>query len=346
VFVTTDKGHTWRKASTTGIALSRPDDYVRGVVLSPRYASDRMILVQYARAGLFASTDLGATFTLASPLGLGRVTPYIATPAVLADVARPLLLHADAAGNDVSMQIDPASHAIAPVPGTPGDDREFAVSPRYATDGLAFAAAMVASADGTFASPAVFACSTGFACAESRFQGPARATFDGLWALPSTTPSGFVVVLRLLVASTPKYWRSTDGGRTFAAWTSVNNIGATIAREGSAHLAVAADPREPKRMYLRASWTGNRTNPPNEQVFVSDDAGSRWRRVSYGTMVSLRHVGPIPEMAPNSSRETPTGFLVAGGAGRLFMLAGGRYNPEYTGPYCSRDGGKTWARFC
>jgi hypothetical protein len=346
VFVSTDKGHSWRKATAAGIAISRPDDYLRGVVLSPRYSSDHMVFVQFARAGLFASLDLGETFTLVSALGLGRVTAYVATPDVLAQVARPLLLHADAAGNDVSMQVDPTSHALAPVPGTPGDDREFAVSPRYATDNLAFAAGMVASADGTYLMPTVFACSAGFACTEQRFRGPARATFDRLWMLPSAAPSGFVVVLRLLVGSTPKLWRSTDGGRTFQSWTSVNTIGATIASGGSSHLDVAADPTQPKRMYLRASWSGNRNNLPNEQLYVSDDAGTHWRRVSYGSMVSLRHVGPIPEMDPTTSRETPAGFVAAGGGGRLFMLAGDRYSPAYVGPYCSRDGGKTWARFC
>jgi hypothetical protein len=344
VFVTTDKGHSWRKTIAAGIAISSPDDYLRGTAFSPRFPSDHMFFVQYARAGLFASTDLGATFTLASPLGLGRVTPYVATPTVLADVARPLLLHADAAGNDVSMQVDPVSHALAPVAGTPGADQEFVVSPRFATDGLAFAAGLVT--DGTSASPVVFACSAAFACAEARFQGPPRATFDGLWAMPSSTPSGFVVAVRVLVGSTVKFWWSTDGGRTFRPWTSVNTIATSIARAGLAHLAVVADPLQPKRMYLRASWTGQRLNPPNEQIFVSDDVGAHWHRVSYGTMVGLRHHGPIPELAPNLERETPDGFLVAGGAGRLFLLAGGARDPDYNGPYCSRDGGKTWAKLC
>lgn len=345
VFVTTDKGRSWRKASAAGVVISRPDDNVRGAFFSPQYASDHMLFVQYARAGLFASTDLGVTFTLASPLGLGLVTPYVATPAALSAVARPLLLHANAAGNDVSMQVDPVSHAVAPIPGTPAADRQFVVSPRYAVDGLAFAAGIVSSADGTAGVPAVFACGPGFVCTESRFQGPARATFDGLWALPAAVPSGFFVVMRLLVGSTPRFWRSGDGGRTFQPWMSVDSIGATISRSGSAHLGVAVDPTRPKRWYLRASWVGNRTNPPDEQVFISDDNGTRWRRVSYGTTASLRHVGSVPDMAPGASRSTPTGFIAVGG-GRIFMLAGGRYTPDYTGPYCSTDGGKTWAKLC
>jgi hypothetical protein len=352
VFVTTDKGKSWRKATAAGIAITRPDDYLRGVVLSPRYATDHMIFVQVARAGLYASTDLGETFTLVSPLGLGRVTPYVATPALLADLARPLLLHADAAGNDVSMQVDPTSHAVAPVPGTPGADREFAVSPRYATDGIAFAAGrVIPPEDKSVSYPTVFACATGFACTETRFTGPKYAMFERLWVLPAATPSGFVVVLRLMIGSTPRLWRSTDGGHAFLPWTSLNAIGATIGGDASAHLDVTADPVQPKRMYLRASWTGNtfrRGSPPNEQLFVSEDAGGRWTRVSWGTMNSaLHHVGPIPEMAPPADAlNTPVGFVAAGGGGRLFMLAGSRGLPGYTGPVCSRDGGKTWARFC
>src|SRR4051794_11044765 len=274
VFVTTDKGHSWRKASATGIAISRPDDYVRGVVLSPQYTSDHMIFVQLARAGLFASVDRGESFTLVSPLGLGRVTPYVAIPSVLGSLARPLLLHADAAGNDVSMQVDPTSRALAPVAGTPGADREFAVSPRYATDGLAFAAAAVTSADGTYRSPAVFACNAGFACTDQRFLGPARSTFDRLRVLPSTTPSGFVVVVQVLVGATPRMWRSIDGGRTFHPWTSVNAIAAKFG-SGFSQLAVAADPGAPNRMYLRTSWISPHGSPPDDQVFVSTDAGSR-----------------------------------------------------------------------
>jgi hypothetical protein len=345
VFVTTDKGHSWRKASATGIAISRSDDYVRGVVLSPRYSSDHMVFVQLARAGLFSSVDRGESFTLVSPLGLGRVTPYVAIPSVLGAAARPLLLHANAAGNDVSMQVDPASRALAPVAGTPGADREFAVSPRYATDGLAFAAAEVTSADGTSTSPAVYACNAGFACADQRFLGPARATFDRLRVLPAATPSGFVVVVQALVGATPRMWRSVDGGRTFQPWKSVNAIVATFG-SGPSQLAVAADPAAPNRMYLRTSWISPHGSPPDDQVFVSTDAGSRWTRVAYGTMVGLRHTGAIPPTSTGGYRDTAAGLLAAGGGGRLFMLTGDRGSPEYTGPYCSRDGGRSWARFC
>lgn len=352
VFVTTDKGKSWRKATAAGIAITRAEDSVRGVVLSPRFLSDRLIFVQIARAGLLASTDLGETFTPVSPLGLGRMTPYIATPDVLADLARPLILHADAAGNDVSMQVDPVSRALTPVPGTPAKDHQFAVSPRYATDGLAFAGGTLVPADDQAASyPVVYACGAGFACNEVRFTGPKLAKFERLWTLPAATSTGFSLVLRLMVGSTPKLWRSTDGGKTFQPWTSVNTIGSTIAKNGSAHLDVAADPLQPKRLFLRASWTWTtyrRTNPPNEQLFVSEDAGQRWRLVSYGTLTSgLRHIGPIPEMEPSPDvLSTPVGFVLAGGGGRLFILAGSRGNPNYTGPYCSRDGGKSWARFC
>ncbi len=345
VFVTTDKGHSWRKASANGIAITRPDDYVGGVSLSPRYSVDHMIFVQLARAGLFVSVDRGETFTLVSPLGLGQITPYVATPGGLTDVARPLLLHADASGNDVSMQIDPSSHAVAPVPGTPGGDREFAVSPRYATDGLAFAAAAVASADRTYSSPAVFACAAGFACTDQRFLGPPRSTFERLWVLPSTTPSGFVVAVVVLVGSTPKVWWSVDGGSTFQPWASVDAIVARMAPH-PAQIAVVADPSVPRRMYLRASWVSVNGDPPDEQIFTSNDAGAHWSRVSYGTWIGPRHVGPMPAIEPGEGRWIPGGFIAAGGNGRLFLLAGGRHHPGYSGPYCSRDGGKTWNRFC
>lgn len=343
VFVTTDKGHSWRKATAAGVAITRPDDYLRGVLVSPRYSADHMIVVQLARAGVLASTDLGTTFTLVSPLGLGRVTPFVATPDAVA--ARPLLVHADAAGNDVSMQVDPVSHAVAPVPGTPAKDREFAVSPHYATDGLAFAGAMVASSDGTYASPAVYACTAGFACTEQRFLGPPRSVLDRLWTMPSSAPPGFVVVLRVLVGSTPRLWRSLDGGRTFRPWTSVNAVGATMGA-GPSQLAVTADPAKPDRLYLRASWLSVDGTPPDEQLFVSTDGGTRWSRVAYGSTVRLRHTGSMPATSPGDYRATAAGFVVAAGAGRLFLLTGGPRDPDYSGPYCSRDAGRTWARTC
>jgi hypothetical protein len=62
---------------------------------------------------------------------------------------------------------------------------------------------------------------------------------------------------------------------------------------------------------------------------------------------ALRHIGPIPWMdPPPDTLSTPVGFVVAGGGGSLFMLAGSRGLAGYTGPYCSKDSGKTWARFC
>lgn len=352
VFVTTDKGRSWRKATAAGIAVTRVEDAVRGVALSPRFSADRLIFVQVARAGLLASTDLGETFTLVSAVGLGRVTPYIATPDTLADLARPLILHADAAGNDVSMQIDPVSRALTPVPGTPVKDHEFAVSPRYATDGLAFAGGtLVPSEDKTTSYPVVYACGAGFACGDLRFTGPKYARFERLWTIPAATPAGFAVVVRLTLGGTPKLWRSTDAGKSFHPWAGVNAIGATIDKNGSAHLDVTADPTRPKRLFLRASWdwsTYRKNDPPNEQLFVSEDSGHRWRRVSYGTRTAaLRHVGPIPEMEPSpDALSTPVGFVLAGGGGRLFMLAGFRGIASYAGPYCSADGGRTWARFC
>ncbi len=356
VFLTTDKGRSWRKTAAAGL-VQATDDSLWDVFFSPRYPADRMIFVQISRRGLFVTTDGGETFALVVPFGYGRFTPYVEASAGLPGAERTMLAHAHSEpAFELTEVVDPATHLVAPVTGTPGDDKQFGVSPRYATDRLAVAAAMVEDpVDSTRANVAIFACSAQFTCTEERLRSRPYVQFDELRVLPAATPSGFMVVVRLLIGSRQEMWRSTDGGRTYSPWSSVNRIANTVtpAHGGNFRVAVAGDPAQPRRMFLRLSWTGlppNRPAPPSEQVFVSENGGSTWKLLSFNRInAQLDRVGAIPETAGGGSPlRTPRNFIAAGGGGRLFILAGdvGYLPGTYTGPYCSRDGGRTWAKFC
>ncbi|HVE74526.1 MAG TPA: hypothetical protein VNA30_05480 [Mycobacteriales bacterium] len=86
IFTTTDAGRTWRSVATTGLPGASTEHWfptLTQILFSPAYSSDRAIFLWAARDGLFRSTDAGRTWTRApvSPLGQGRLTPLLISPA-------------------------------------------------------------------------------------------------------------------------------------------------------------------------------------------------------------------------------------------------------------------------
>ncbi|MFN2588979.1 MAG: hypothetical protein ABR613_12800, partial [Actinomycetota bacterium] len=130
---------------------------------------------------------------------------------------------------------------------------------------------------------------------------------------------------------------------------------------------LALHPRRPETVYLR--WLACE-NPPDElagvypdlmqeAILKSTDAGKTWRRVGFrrewatgtpATGFSRHSAGTLPWnmrdwcSLPEIDVTSTGGVFVTAAYAR--SDAGTVPGPTYYGPYCSVDGGRTWARRC
>ena len=346
VFRTTNSGRTWTKAAGTGLPPPQGSNILRDLVVSPRHAVDRAVYLQLA-IGLWGSLDGGETFLPVDPLAWGRVTPYIAAPpadAPLGDTAAHTLfahaLRGDVEGANRSTIIDPTSRVRTPVKGSPGLDREFAISPDFAKDGLAYVVAE--HGVGLTRHFRLYGCSVALECSTPLYRWPNRWTFDRLWLAGDFAKSRTMFASVLPIEGLPTLWRSRDGGKTFTRWTAAEKV-----RGGDAQVALGAVPGS-THLYLRVSGHGGAT--PYDQLFWSRDNGAKWTRVSYGRTPLQR--GPRGSMPPTAmpgtgNDDTPRGVVTATGGGRLFVV-GRTYDgtARYDSFWCTTDNGRSWSRTC
>lgn len=364
VYTTRDGGRSWQRAAATGLP---PDTdatpHVRPV-FSPRYAADRTLYV-VTGDGVFESTDLAATFRLVDPLvrqGSGN------NPAVLVGSAPPpvdsaapgeRVLLAGAYGERSAMY-DSGTGLHLPVPGARGGMRYFATPtwPSAQAPPLALVLDDRPTAENPYASGyTAYGCTEALACTEPRFSFPNGLYLDGVevgqWG-------GQVVYVTLMHNLASGIWyprRSTDGGRTFTPWRSLDAIlnatGRGVGGNAPA-VSLAPDPSSPGVWWVRVNagpsglWTDRM--PPTEQVFVSDRRGDGWRRVAYQRDPDQRgQRGTLPWNTGTSSRGADLYQLVAAPAGKLFAV--GRHWEKddrvgQTAVWCSTNGGRTWRMLC
>jgi hypothetical protein len=331
----TDGGRTWRRATAAGLAV-RPDDYEAHLLVSTEYASDRAIFVGLSTSGTFRSTDGGESFVLVDANGNGAVA---ASRTVGTDplprVRRGVLVVAGP-GVAGSFLVDPPMPRL-PITGT-GLDVAFAPAPDDPGTVLAFGSNL-AGGDGYQVT--AYGCTQAFSCPTALGSLPAGKYIERVWLSPRFTSDGVLIVRTVDRTHRTTYYRSTDGGRTFAVLTSVQRLVDAIYRTGGVPMSdiAGAVVHGRARLWLRLGDAFGRTSgPPAEQVLVSDDLGSTWRLLSFGRQPwQPGPRGTILPSAPGGATE-PVGFLTAT-PDRLFMAG-------FRGVYCSVDGGVHWAAAC
>jgi photosystem II stability/assembly factor-like uncharacterized protein len=348
-FVTTDGGKSWAKATAVGLVTPAGADVLQDLFVSPRYADDEAVFVQLTN-GLFVSVDRGATFLPADPLAWGRLTPFVAGAAPAGAVAHTLIAHArrgDTEGANQSSILDPTTRARTPAKGSPGFDTEFAISPGFAKDGMAFV--MAAHGAGLTRQFRLYGCSVALECSTPLFAFPKRWTFDRLWLAPDFSTSKTLYVSIRPLEGPMTLWWSHDAGKTFVRWTAAERLQRDFTSVAFGLSGVAGT----RQLYFRITRNaGDKpTSPPFEQLFWSRDDGATWTRVAYGR--AAYQPGPRGTMPPAPPREydadgqTARGLVTATGSGRVFMLGqtiDGK--ARYESLFCTVDNGRTWARYC
>jgi hypothetical protein len=356
VFVSTDRGTTWRAAAAAGVPVTA-GEVVRDLIVSPRYRDDHVVVLHLAMTGLFRSTDAGATFTSLYPARSGRYTPFVGVPAGAAiDAAARTLLVGPAPATVAAggaVVIDPASGALYPVAGAaPLAAYRYVVSPTFQADGGAFAVATTAA--GTDEHVEVYRCTTAFVCAEKAAAFPARYRFDQAWIAPDYKASHTVYVSLLKPDQRAQLYWSRDAGKTFKPWSAAQAVlnPAYVPKYLGVEFAVAPSTPGSHTLWLRGTFSFAASDPPVAQLLRSDDAGVHWRLAAYGRATyqkGSRGTMPVTGIygPPAAGGETPTGFLVAGGRTTLLMLGRcTKFGSSGLGPFVSRDLGRTWRSFC
>jgi hypothetical protein len=353
VFRTSDGGRTWAPGAAAGLFMNDANARVDHLVVSPLYKTDRKVFLQVRNTGLFESTDGGATFTIVDPLAWNRLTGYVsAVPGGLLPSAGAHAVFAMAApaGQDgeanKSALIDPVAHAHTPVTGTPGRDREFAISDTYDRDGAAFAVADLGV--GLQARVAVYRCDATYACGQRLYEFPKRWTYDRIW-LSADFANTKTIYLSMTPLTGPRtLWWSRDAGKTWARWTAAERLLTPVAKvKGYPAYGLGRGPG--RTLYLRVSYaptTGAATAPPAEQLFRSGDNGVTWTLTAFGraaTQAGPRGTMPTDNRLDTGDGKLPPGVLTVTPSGRVFSLGSTGGYPSF---YCSWDAGRHWARTC
>jgi hypothetical protein len=357
--VSGDAGHSWRTPAMVGLVQPSDGTGTLTLTISPSFASDHMLFAT-TESGTYASSDLAESFTALDPLIKSGVTgnpmAFVApTRSVLSGPAPTVQLAFASTRTSGVYDVDARLHE--PVTGVPGRGAlRFLVSPvaGSASVSLAFVDETdPLTADDTLA---VYRCDTSLTCAERLFAFPSDLSFAQGTGRLQLTPDGRTIVVTLAGPMTRsgqavEVWRSTDGGRTFGRWSSLEKLlSPVIAASGqTVRIGLAVSPTNPKRAYLRvqgarpprAGWSSSA--PPALQLFRTDDGGATWRRVAYGLGVAQRGAkGTLPWVNP--ARGQDSAQLLMTSDGRLFAVGGDEHATSTT--YCSLDGGVHWTAGC
>lgn len=342
MFRTTDRAHSWQQVSASGL----PDAGPRQVVFSPRYSSDKTIIV--VASGVYVTTNGGDAFTPLDTVDLGpHLTPFTwVGPVGSAVPLEPRAAFAASLGpEDLSAVLDPTLGLRDPVAGAPDRDQVFVVSPNYATDGTAFLLTNGGTGSGSTLYSSLYSCDATFTCAMKLHDFPMGYQSGRAWFAPDFAKSKtfFVSVAPVTNASgQEQVFQTHDGGKTFTAWNSVQTILAG-AKVRSA-FDIASGPAGSRTLWLRVQSPTDAANPPLERLFRSTDNGTTWRPMGYGRGCCQHGPrGNIPADQALPATGPLSGMLLVSPAGRMLML--GRTNGANI-VYCSSDSGRTWHRVC
>jgi hypothetical protein len=374
LFRSRDAGRTWRRVPAGGLATSPTP--LSDLVVSSAFATDHTLYVQLGEAGVYVSTDEGASFQLTHP-GSGRIggtggtndatmappnlTPFTATSGLPAPVGAAVPYAAVAYAGEPSTVL--TGGQALPVAGAPGRALTFLIPRSFASDHVAFALGQVVEPTDNSLRAALFSCDGTLSCptVTSTFprglypEGAAIVTEKGR---PATI---FVWFERDLGSFRTVAYVSRDAGRTFSPLAAVNQLLEQIytphtnaaAAWNLPTLGLASSARFPRTLYLRMSYglPGALVTPgpappapPGERVFRSDDLGASWRMVGFGlTAGQSGRKGGLPWNERAGFSPSNANILLLDD-GRLLVAATAA--DGYTGPFCSVDGGRTWGRGC
>lgn len=365
-YVTHDLGHTWLPVPAAGL-VADDTSVIGGLAFSPSFATDKTIFLQTVSfsvgGGVYASTDLGATWTLVDNQTTDRLDDFVAvapsgvagTPASLASV-----VSVSRETTDTVARTTGPLHTTAL--GSTDDDVAYS-----ATAHLMLARATeTGEADATRQHAVLYDCDAQVTCTTARYTWGRGELPERLFAAPDVATSNEVVVLTRGIdpRRTTHAWVSHDRGAHFTASASMNKLlAASAARNGSTSSAtVAWRPGSPRTRYLRIAGEGfydlaDLGGGVYDEIYRSTDAGATWHRLAYracvrhattftcsGTMpweyassYSVRHAADLTVLAD--------GRLIAIGELSLWDPKTNLYG-EYYGTFCSVDDGRHWARSC
>lgn len=353
---TTDGGESWNKRAATGLGPSPSALGAPRLMLSPRYEADHAIFVGILGGGLYESRDGGDSFTVVHPPFAGSNSrPLVARlgDAPLEAVQRVQFVEArpgQEEGANESVLIDTATHLSTPIKGSPVYDHDFAISPAYEQDGLAFA--IGESGVGETEQFHLYGCNELFVCSEELFSLPLTTEFDHLWFAPDFERSKTMFLSGESLRARIQVWQSHDAGVTFQPWKSVQAILDRIRHPkkagGRVEIALAGVPNT-STMYLRTYYDSTSyDNPriPSARLFRTDNHGNSWRQIAFGrNPISYkgRHPGTFPaHLVEQPSKYQPDpGAMVAPTKETLLILTSKGDTVS-----CSNNGGRTWAYRC
>lgn len=346
-WVSRDAGATWTRATAGGLVTSQTS-VPEQLIPSPLYETDQTLFL-HTDEGIWETPDFGETFTLVDGLanpGEGRLAPFVET----VGGERVVFAYAN---HELTAKLDPPLHV--PIVGAPEAEIRFVLPADFPEGGDAL---VVAQRPGEDPAAILFACDAALTCTERLFEFPTRHELGSLWLGPPS-PAGRTVFVETLKPgegddwAQPTLWRSADGGRTFSEWSSVNRLLEPIATAQGrmARVGLALDPADASRAVMRISYQpkvrgrATRATPPGEQVFLSVDAGTTWKRVSRA--LSWKQTGRPGTIPWNNVSQQSEAYLAF--AGKYLIALGDVFAPPPEGgqrPYCSVDLGRTWSTSC
>jgi hypothetical protein len=361
VYVTHDLGHTWLPVPGAGLVA---DDFasIGGLAFSPSFATDKTVFLQtetFDTGGVYVSTDLGVTWTLADDQATGRLDDFVAIPPVAVTgvpASLPSVISVSRADSDVISRTSGPVHATAV--GSTDDDLEYVPAA-----GLMLARATDArESDGTRQRAVLYACDANVTCDTGRYTWARGELPERIWAAPDVATSNEVVVLTrgLDPARTLHAWVSRDRGAHFTANAPMNALLAAAAREGAVVTAgFAWRPGTPRTRYLRivSDTPYGYANRTADVIYRSTDAGAKWQRLAYRACPYRgdRFVcsGSIPwEFGASYAAKRaadlsvlPDGRLIVVGELSGWDETTNTYE-EYFGTFCSVDDGRHWTTSC
>lgn len=349
VWRTNDGGSTWM--STAGVGLQGFGiAFPNNLLISPDYSQNHTLYVQVifgSRPGLYRSTDDGDSFLPIDPLAdWGGLYPSLTITRHPLALPEPLGASNDAFAYAASTPalITPPLHR--PVVASVGAEMQFVLPPSFPEE-EGYLIARQGGAPSPEPSHVEFlACDANLLCEGQLF------SFESGWAFVN---AGFVdgvlfVALNHEEEGWTKIWRSSDRGRTFEVWKSVQALlpNGHLGPPAFTWISIAVD--DLGHYYMRISYNALefRKGTPAERFFVSADSGRSWKQVASGLGLNQRGVaGDVPwirRAGPKHAR----GDIYASDDGRLFVLAESidKNLRSYIGPFCSTDGARTWAKVC
>lgn len=336
---TADAGRSWRRLAATGLPAAPVDD-ITNLIVSPRFGSDRTVIVQTLGHGTFVSIDAGETFVPLYPGDGPRLTPFVSGIADVpgAGVDRFMLVGASSRLSPTgNVLIDVAARVVRPVAGPPAPAVAFAVSPNHASDSRAVAFVEEASTAGSRVS--VYSCDRTFACQRRVASFAARHAFDRAWYLSERT---LVVSVRDSGSRRPRLYISQDGGASFTTFTAGQRLLDVQSARG-AHPEFELVPTPSGRHSWLRVYGQPGPRPPASRLYRSADGGRSWRLAAFARIVEPGAPGALPPFRVPPQWFTPRVLTQAADDGHIFF---GGLSQAGWDLACSANAGRSWNSVC